>query len=81
MHGIIYATLRHGWRGHGQINFYLMQVMSGHGAFNAYLFHVKLVESPNAPNVIKEGEMMMPGTPCLSVQHFKGRDDHSSKKT
>ncbi len=57
-----------------------MQVMSIHGAFNAYLFHMKLVESPNAPNVIKEGEMMMPGTPCLSVQHFKGRDDHSSSK-
>ncbi len=52
-------------RGHGQMNFYLTQVMSGHGAFNAYLFRMKLT-------VIEEIEITMPGgTPCLSVRHFE----------
>ncbi len=27
-------------------------------------------KAPNAPTAIEEGEMMMPGIPCLSVQHF-----------
>ncbi len=42
-------------RGHGQINFYLTQVMSGHGVFNAYLFHMKLAESPNCSNCDRRG--------------------------
>ncbi len=37
-------------RGHGQMNFYLTQVMSSHGMFNAYLFHMKLVENPECTN-------------------------------
>ncbi len=37
-------------RGHGWMNFYLMQVMSGHGTFNAYLFLIKLEESPDCTN-------------------------------
>ncbi len=37
-------------RGHGRMNFYLMQVMSGHRAFNAYLFLMKLAESPECSN-------------------------------
>ncbi len=49
-------------RGHGQMNFYLTQVMSGQGAFNAYLFRMKLADSPSAPTAIQEGEMMTPGT-------------------
>ncbi len=52
------------------MDFYLTQVMFGHGAFNVYSFHMKLVESLNAPTTIEEGEMMMPGTTCLSVRHF-----------
>ncbi len=33
-------------------------------------YRMKLVESPNASTVMKEGKMMMPGTPCLSMRHF-----------
>ncbi len=57
-------------RGHGQMNFYLTQVMSSHGAFNAYLFRMKLAESSSAPTAIEKGKMMTPGTPCSSVRHF-----------
>ncbi len=57
-------------RSHGQMNFYLTQVISGHGAFNAYLFSMKLADSPSAPTAIQEGEMMMPGTLCSSVWYF-----------
>ncbi len=57
-------------RGHGQMNFYLTQVMSSHGAFNVYLFCMKPAGSPSAPTAIEEGEMMTPGTPCSSVRHF-----------
>ncbi len=42
-------------RGHRQMNFYLMQVMSSHGAFNVYLFRMKLVESPNCSNCDRRG--------------------------
>ncbi len=42
-------------RGHGQMNFYLTQVISGHGAFNVYLFHMKLVESPKCANCGRRG--------------------------
>ncbi len=44
------------------------QVMFGHGAFIGYLFHMR--GASNAPTAIEEDEMMMPGTPWLSVQHF-----------
>ncbi len=37
-------------RGHGQMNFYLTQVMSDHRAFKAYLFRMKLEESPDCSN-------------------------------
>ncbi len=69
-------------RGHGQMNFYLTQVMSGHVAFNTYLFRMKLVESPNYTNSGRRGKMMMPGTPCLSVQYFNlpsGCNDHPTR--
>ncbi len=55
---------------HGQMNFYLTQVMSGHGALNAYLFRMKLADSLSAPTAIQEGEMITPGTPSSSVRHF-----------
>ncbi len=42
-------------RGHGQMNFYLTQVMSSHGAFNAYLFRMKLAESPDCSNCDRRG--------------------------
>ncbi len=42
-------------RGHGQMNFYLMQVMSGHGGFNVYLFRMKLVESLECTNCDRRG--------------------------
>ncbi len=42
-------------RRHGQMNFYVTQVMSGHGAFNAYLFHMKLAESPDCTNCNRRG--------------------------
>ncbi len=42
-------------RGHGHINFYLVQVMSGHGAFNAYLFRMQLVESLECTNCDRRG--------------------------
>ncbi len=42
-------------RGHGQMDFYLTQVMSDHGAFNVYLFRMKLVESPKCTNCDRSG--------------------------
>ncbi len=42
-------------RGHGQTNFYFMQVMSGHMALIAYLFHMKLAESPDCTNCDRRG--------------------------
>ncbi len=42
-------------RGHGQINFYLTQVMSGNGVFNAYQFPMKLAESPECTNCDRRG--------------------------
>ncbi len=49
----LYAWLE---RGHRQMNFYLMQVMSSHGAFNAYLFRMKLGESPECCNCDRRGQ-------------------------
>ncbi len=43
-------------RGHGQMNFYLTQVMPGHRAFNAYPFRMKLVESPKCINCDRRGQ-------------------------
>ncbi len=40
---------------HGQMNFYLTQVMSGHGAFNTYLFRMKLADSPDCSNCDRRG--------------------------
>ncbi len=42
-------------RGHGQINFYLTQVMYDCGEFNAYLFRIKLAESPECTNCDRRG--------------------------
>ncbi len=42
-------------RDHGQMNFYLTQVLFGHGAFNAYLFHMKVAESPECTNCDRRG--------------------------
>ncbi len=36
--------------GHGQMDFYLILVMSSHGTFNTYPFHVRLAESPKCAN-------------------------------
>ncbi len=57
-------------RGHGQLNFYLTPVTYSHGAFNVYLFRMKPTESPIALTAIEEGEVMMPGTPCLNIWNF-----------
>ncbi len=57
-------------RAHGQMNFYLMQVMSGHRAFNAYLFRMKLVESPECSNCDRKGRDDDAWHPCSSVRHF-----------
>ncbi len=42
-------------RGHGQMDFYLTQIMSSHRAFNIYLFNTKLVESPECTNCDTRG--------------------------
>ena len=42
-------------RSHGQMDFYLSQVMSGHGAFNAYLFRMRLADSPECANCDTRG--------------------------
>ncbi len=42
--------------------------MSFHRVFNAYLFYMRLAENPNLSTATEEDEMMMAGTPCLSVR-------------
>ncbi len=41
--------------GHGQMDFYITQVMSSHGAFNKYLFHMRLAESNKCVNWDRRG--------------------------
>ncbi len=53
-------------RGHGQMDFYLTQVMSGRGPFNASLFHMRLVENPKCDNCDRRGLLFE----CLAFQLF-----------
>lgn len=37
-------------RKHGEVNYYLTQLLSGHGCFKAYLFRFKRSDDPNCPS-------------------------------
>jgi hypothetical protein len=34
-------------RSHGQLNFYMTQIITGHGCFNKYLWRIKKIDAPN----------------------------------
>ncbi|XP_015116123.1 uncharacterized protein LOC107040517 [Diachasma alloeum] len=43
-------------RPHGEVNYYLTQMLSGHGCFRKYLHNFKLEEIPECPTCSGEGE-------------------------
>ncbi len=65
-------------RGHGQMDFYLTQILSGHAAFNAYLFHTKLVERTDCINCDRRICLAHPVKVCGTLTVPAGDDDHSA---
>ncbi len=71
-------------RGHGQMNFYLTQVVSSHEAFNTYLFLMKLAESLECTNCdrrMRDDDAWHTLFECLAFQLYQGWgcNDHPAR--